>query len=356
MRAAAHPDTQVHWFCGHVPPDEPAEMRLSASYVGTQAANRLILRDPVVQRHLIAQALALPPGPVFTDNEQTISRRHHQLKVAAAQTFVSADISKNGEAIRNTIAEAAIAGARLVNFCEGALSGYAKSQIVATENWPQFDWQRQENELKAIAATCAEQEVFAVVGAAHHIDDETPPHNSLYVFSDTGQLLTRYDKRLISHSELDGWYTPGTEAIVFEAEGIKFGLAICIESQFPEIFIEYENLGVDAVLFSSYRLSEHFQIVLRAHAGLNCIWISSATPAQEAHKGPAHVIGPDGCWMDQCKKTDGNSFALANLDRDDPAFHVPIKLARPWRASAREGDIYRNKYSDHLRSRQRNCL
>lgn len=276
--------------------------------------------------------------------------------MAAAQTFVSANITKNGEAIRNIIREASTAGAKLVNFCEGALSGYAKSQILAPENWQQFDWQKQEDELKAIATTCAEQKVFAAVGAAHRIDDRTPPHNSLYVFSDSGELLTRYDKRLISHSELRGWYTPGTVAIVFEVEGLKFGCAICIESQFPEVFIEYEKLGVDAVLFSSYGLPEYFQIALRSHAGLNCVWISSATPAQEASKGPAHVIGPDGSWIDRCTETHENSFALANLDRDDPDFHVPIKLARPWRAKARQGDIYQSKLSDHSRSRQRDRL
>ncbi|HEX9872659.1 MAG TPA: carbon-nitrogen hydrolase family protein, partial [Candidatus Tectomicrobia bacterium] len=128
--------------------------------------------------------------------------------------------------------------------------------------------------------------------------------------------------------ELSGWYTPGTEAITFDIDGYIFGCAICIESQFPEVFIEYEKLGVDAILFSSYGLPEYFQVALRAHAGLNCIWISSATPAQEASKGPAHVIGPDGNWIDQCPKTHENSFVLANLNRDDPAYHVPIKLAR----------------------------
>ncbi|ASY58615.1 hypothetical protein SS05631_c37030 [Sinorhizobium sp. CCBAU 05631] len=61
---------------------------------------------------------------------------------------------------------------------------------------------------------------------------------------------------------------------------------MCIESQLPEIFAEYERLGVDAVLFSSYGSSPHFQIALQAYAGLNCVWIAAATPAQAAHEGP----------------------------------------------------------------------
>jgi hypothetical protein len=58
--------------------------------------------------------------------------------------------------------------------------------------------------------------------------------------------------------------------------------AICIESQFAEVFGEYERLGVDGDLFSSYGIPAYFQIASRAHAGLNCIWISAATPAQKA--------------------------------------------------------------------------
>ncbi|EGE55196.1 UNVERIFIED_ORG: putative amidohydrolase [Rhizobium esperanzae] len=53
------------------------------------------------------------------------------LKVAAAQTFVSADIAENGRAIRKLISSAAAQGVRLINFCEGALSGDGKFQIMA---------------------------------------------------------------------------------------------------------------------------------------------------------------------------------------------------------------------------------
>ncbi len=105
------------------------------------------------------------------------------------------------------------------------------------------------------------------------------PHNSLYIFSGSGALLTRHDKRFLSNSELDGWYTPGAAPIVVEVNGFRFGCAICIESQFPEIFSDYERMGVDGVIFESYGLPPHFQIALRAHAGLNCLWIAAATPA-----------------------------------------------------------------------------
>ncbi len=265
------------------------------------------------------------------------------MKIAAAQTVVSSDITANGKAIRQVLSDAAEEGVRLVTFCEGALSGYSKAQIVDPDDWLSFDWNTHDAELRCIAALCAKLEIFAVVGGAHRLSQADRPHNSLYVLSDKGGLLTRYDKRFLSNSEVNDWYTPGTKPIVFEIEGYRFGCAICIESQFPEVFIEYERLGVDAVLFSSYGIPEHFQIALRAHAGLNCLWISAATPAQKAPKGPAGIIGPDGRWCAHCPASSTSGYSVSTLDRNDPVYDIPLHKARPWRTHARRGEIYREK-------------
>lgn len=275
------------------------------------------------------------------------------MKIAAAQTIVTSDISANGIAIRQMIAQAAADGAQMVNFCEGALSGYGKAQIGTPEKWASFDWTRQEAELREIANLCGRLGVFAAVGAAHRLADGVPPHNSVYLFSDGGVLLTRYDKRFLSNSELGGWYTPGAEPVIVEIDGYRFGCAICIESQFSRVFSEYEDLNVDAVLFSSYGIPSHFQIALQAHAELNCVWIVGATPAQKAHKGAAGIIGPDGDWVARCSQAVEPGCAMTMLDRDDPAYDIQIKKARPWRKKAKQGDIYREKMVNHPRSLNR---
>jgi len=97
------------------------------------------------------------------------------LKIAAAQTVVSSNIAANGSTIRELISSAAGEGVRLINFCEGALSGYAKFQIERQQDWNTFDWTSQEAELSAIAELCARQRVFAVVGGAHRLSDRYVP-------------------------------------------------------------------------------------------------------------------------------------------------------------------------------------
>jgi hypothetical protein len=47
---------------------------------------------------------------------------------------------------------------------------------------------------------------------------------------------------------------------------------------------------------------------------------------------------------------------IAALDRSDPALHVALDLARPWRASARRGDIYPIRRVDDRRSADRTRL
>jgi predicted amidohydrolase len=275
------------------------------------------------------------------------------VKVAAAQTAVSPDIAANGAAIRAAIETAAAEGARLVVFCEGALSGYAKAQIANPGDWGRFDWTAQEAELRSIAALCGDLKVHAAVGGAHRLDASDRPHNSLYVLSDEGRLATRYDKRLLSFSEVSDWYTPGREPVTFAVDGTRFGCAICIEAQFAEVFMDYERMGVDAVLFASYGIPRSFQIALQAHASLNCLWIVAAAPAQKSGKGPAGIIGPDGEWMAQASASSVGALATAEIDRADPRFDIALNKARPWRATARRGDVYRERMVEDARSGQR---
>jgi len=258
------------------------------------------------------------------------------MKIAVCQSPVTADIAGNGLAIRKLIGEAADKGARLAVFCETALSGFAKDHVLS---WSSFDWCALDREMESTAALCRERGIFAAVGAVHRGAADRPPHNSLHVFSDEGGELLRYDKRFLSNSELQGWYTPGDGPVTFSVDGYLFGCAICIETQFPELFIDYEGLGVDAVLFASMSLPPFFQTSTLAHAGHNCVWIAAATCAEAAGEGPSGIAGPDGTWVAQCAP--GGRLAVAEIDRSDPAFDIALNRARPWRAAARKGDIYR---------------
>ncbi|WP_211588916.1 carbon-nitrogen hydrolase family protein [Allorhizocola rhizosphaerae] len=261
------------------------------------------------------------------------------IRVAAAQSIVTCDPVANGESILALMRAAHAERANLVHFPEGALSGYAGQDKPRFTGW-HIDWQPVTKQLQRIAACAAELGLWVVVGSNHRLTPPNRPHNSLYVISDSG-VVTRYDKRLLSFTEVTRFYTPGFDPVVCEIAGYRFGLALCIEINFPELFLEYrQHYNVDCVLFSSFSEDPIFGILARGHAAANNIWISVSVPAQCSKALPAGIIGPHGDWLDRCAGDGKPAISCVDLDRADPRLDTALNKQRPWRAKARSGDIY----------------
>jgi predicted amidohydrolase len=273
--------------------------------------------------------------------------------LATASCLVTPNVRVNGAHIREMMGQARAEGARIVHFPEGALSGYAKNEVLA---WQDVDWECIRSETCLIAETAKALGLWVILGCNHQLSAPNLPQNSLYVISDTGELVDRYDKRLCSHTELNGWYSPGTSPVVIDVDGYRFGLALCIEVQFPEVFIEYGRLGADAVLLSAYARDPVFHVLAQAYSAANNLWISVSTPAQCATGLPIAVFAPDGSLVAKGSSTGAPSFIKTMLDRDDGKYDIALKKARPWRALAREGEIYSARMVDDERSRNKQTL
>ncbi|MEV0537449.1 carbon-nitrogen hydrolase family protein [Kitasatospora sp. NPDC050463] len=147
-----------------------------------------------------------------------------------------------------------------------------------------------------------------------HLPD---PTTGLYVISDQGRLVARYDKRFLSHTELSYLYTPGRpEPTVFEVDGVRFGLATCIEANFPALFAEYERLDVECVLLSVMVDDPARATVAQAYGTLYNYWLGYAVPAQYAAHAPSGVVAPGGRWLDRAPADNLPALAVADLDLD----------------------------------------
>ena len=257
------------------------------------------------------------------------------LAMATCQPTASADPRANGAEVRRMLRVSAAAEARLAHFPEGFLSGYAVENVAA---WEDVEWAVVRDELGDVASLAGELGIWVVLGSAHPLTPPHWPHNSLYVISDEGLLIERYDKRLCSHTEISRFYAPGFEPVVFDVDGFRFGLALCIEVNFPDLFAEYERLGVDCVLLSAYPVDSIFETKAQAHAAINGYWVSLAVPAQSTHLFCSGLVGPDGRHVARAGTAPG--LVTAVLDRQAPELEVALTLARPWRATARQGSIY----------------
>jgi predicted amidohydrolase len=275
--------------------------------------------------------------------------RKSPITIATAQSSIAPDVRENGREVRKLMAKARSAGATVVHFPEGAMSGCSKAQI---KDWGRVDWDTLADELRSTADLARELGVWVVVGCSHRLTPPHRPHNSLYVISGRGELLTRYDKRFCSHTEITGWHTPGREPCVFEVDGWRFGCALCIEIQFPEVFREYAEQDVDCVLFSAYAGDAMFGIQAQGYAASHSYWVSLSVPTQLSRGLCSRLIAPSG--EVQATATPGVSgLAVDLLDETSPRWEDALHRARPWRARARDGSIYRDRYVRDPRSERK---
>ncbi len=262
------------------------------------------------------------------------------IRIATAQSLITNDVRANGEAIRGLMRMAAAEGARLVHFPEGAASGYPSGDLrPAMQNWA-VDWDGLREELEATAELARELRLWAVLGANHPLTPPNRPHNSLYVISDQGEVTARYDKRLLSATEVNDWYAPGSAPLVFVLDGFRFGCALCIEIQFQEVFLEYGALEIDVLLLSSFSRDPMFGVQAQGHAACNNYWISFSVPAQCSDAAASGLIGPGGDWIARCPDDGRQGLVTNTLDRAAPGLDRTFHGPRAWRARARAGDLH----------------
>jgi len=221
---------------------------------------------------------------------------------------------------------------------------------------PNFEWDVLREELSATAQPAGSLELWTVLASAHRLTAPHRPHNSMYVISDRGEVVTRYDERLLSNTRVSYMYAPGSAPVSFLVDGVRFGCLLGIEVHFPELFGEYERLGADCVLLSTTGGSPgNFAVEAQGHAATNSCWVSFSVPAQHSVIAPSGVIGPDGNWLAQCPQDGAASVVVVDLDEGVESVEEAVFKARPWRRTARAG-VYEQHFVRDLRSDDRSVF
>ncbi|AGL16054.1 carbon-nitrogen hydrolase family protein [Actinoplanes sp. N902-109] len=287
------------------------------------------------------------------------------MRLSVAQLAVQPDpgdtaaLRDSSEQIRALMRAAHEAGARLLHLPEGALTCPGKRIMSATgpdtvgpANWDRADWTTLGEELRAIARLAGELRLWTVVGSIHRLTPPRRPHLSLYVISDQGAVATRYDERMLSNTKVSHMYTPGSAPVTFTVDGVRFGYAMGMEATFPEVFLEYERLDVDCVLFSTHGPGTPvnngpFALQAQALAAANSYWVSYAGTAQDAPNAPSGIISPNGDWLTRCRPEPTSAISTADLNLNTDNY------ARPWRRVARSGLYAQYQAPDDPRSLDR---
>ena len=143
------------------------------------------------------------------------------VRVATCQFPVSADLRSNLRFVARQLRMAALQGADVAHFPEGALSGYAG---VDFETFEGFDWgalRRGTERLQELAA---------------------------------GLIVDRYDKRFCAGADGRSGelarFSPGDHDTTWELKGVRCGALICHEYRYPELYRDYARQGVQLVFHS----------------------------------------------------------------------------------------------------------
>ncbi|RDX38247.1 carbon-nitrogen hydrolase family protein [Kangiella sp. HD9-110m-PIT-SAG07] len=142
-------------------------------------------------------------------------------------------------------------------------------------------------------------------------DIETRPFARCYVYDAQGKVVTHYDKIHMFdvavkddevYSESDNTLA-GNDIKAFDFKGIKFGLSVCYDLRFPELYREYQKDNVDVILApSAFTLKTgevHWQLLLQARAVENLCFVAASNQTGEHDNkrktyGHSMFIGPWG--------------------------------------------------------------
>ncbi|MFF0338864.1 carbon-nitrogen hydrolase family protein [Kribbella sp. NPDC004875] len=268
------------------------------------------------------------------------------VRIAATQSTVREDptdgalLRESGDEVRALMRQAAKDGARIVHFTEGAICFPSKRVMselgpdeIGPSDWTKADWTALQGELDQIAALSRELGIWTVIPSVHQVPD-TRPHNSMYVLSDQGKIVARYDERMLSTTKVTWMYSAGKDPVTFDVDGVRVGLMLGLDVLFPELFTEYDRLGADVVLVSyasSGGSNDHIGVQVRGAAANNTSWVSLAATADPNAGLASGVSGPGGQWLVQCAADGTPSVAVAELQTDEVT-----KIGRDFRQRTRE--------------------
>jgi predicted amidohydrolase len=299
------------------------------------------------------------------------------VNVATCQFPVSAEIRANLRFVLGQLQAAADRGAHVAHFPEGALSGYAGTDF---ETFDGFAWDQLQQATTQILDRARELGLWVVLGSAHQLTGDHKPHNSLYVISDAGKIVDRYDKRFCGGSDLTH-YTPGDHGVSWTINGVRCGALICYDYRFPELHRQYKREGVDLLFHSFHAASASADRIaaIGAAIGPELAPLNRAATftypaitmpaAMTAAAAASHVwiscpnsSRPESCWPAFMVRADG--ITVGRLRRNRPGVLLTaVDTARElydsaaaWRNRALAGEFHSGTLVTDPRSADRTTL
>jgi predicted amidohydrolase len=248
------------------------------------------------------------------------------LSIAAIQMQSGQDLAQNLASARTLCARAARGGAALValpeNFAFFGPEEERRAHAEAVGAGPISH---------AVAEMARDSGVFVVAGGMpERSSDPRRPHNTAAVFDTKGDVVTCYRKLHLFDVELPNGQvyaesastTAGEEAVLFECNGVRVGLAICYDLRFSALFSALASASADmfcvTAAFTESTGMAHWATLLRARAIEHTTYVAAAAqwgshPGGRRTYGHSSVIDPWGTVLAQHGEGEGIVSAVLDL-------------------------------------------
>ena len=246
------------------------------------------------------------------------------MKIALIQMKVGMDKEKNLQKAQDMVLRAGREGARIAVLPEMFCCPYAN------EYFPKFA-EPVGGHIYTALSEMARDAGVTLVGGSFPEEEDGKLYNASFVFARDGSQRARHCKAHLFDIDVEGGqhfhesevFTPGDSITTFRTAGHTFGLAVCFDIRFPELFRAMALKGAEAVFvpaaFNMTTGPMHWELSFRMRAVDNQLFTIGASPAQDkygVYHSYAHsiVCDPWGKVLVDAGENECVSFVEIDLD------------------------------------------
>jgi predicted amidohydrolase len=175
------------------------------------------------------------------------------------------------------------------------------------------------------------RDAWVLVGSlAETSDDPARPYNTSVLIAPDGSIAATYRKIHLFDVAVDAGpvdresarVTPGGATVLADVDGVRFGLTICYDLRFPELYRSLALAGAEVLTvpaaFAERTGRDHWEVLLRARAIENAAYVLAPSqiggpPGQPAF-GRSMIVDPWGTVIAQAP--DAVGFVSAAIDTE----------------------------------------
>ncbi len=218
------------------------------------------------------------------------------MKIGLAQISCDVEIPEsNYDKMLSYIRHAAESGCKVIVFPEMCDTGYLPSKIIKNAD-------KEGTAIKELELAASKSNIWIVAGLSEVKTDKV--YNSIAVITPEGVTAKRYHKiHLFKPAPIqeDEIFSAGSAMADYDLAGAKWGLSICYDLRFPEIYREYALRGckvlTNCTAWPQVRAG-HWETLTRARAIENqCYFIGANRVGQDgdfSFCGKSSIISPYG--------------------------------------------------------------